>query len=167
MLANSPAPSNSSSFLFTLNGALASWSKRGFNRCGWFIQGKATGLWYEMHCTILSWRTRSFSGCTTRADSIADSIYSLFFCFLGLSLPYTNQTDTFCLGHFIWEIRWGQHVIYIAQWCYVSVPRDLSEFRNSWGFLSVSRNCQTSSWIRSCIQETCVLFGRFFYQDEI
>lgn len=75
------------------------------------------------------------SDCTTRADSIADAIYSLSFCFLELvSLSYTNWIYTFLPGNFIWEIERGRLVIYITQWCCVSAPRVPSKFRNSWGF---------------------------------
>lgn len=109
--------------------------------------------------------TRLFSGCLTRADfynRFNILTFLMFTCACLISIHNLNYYV--CLGFFFfWEVKWGQHVIYIAQWCYDSVPRVPYEFRNSWGILSVSRNCQTSSWIRSCIQQTCVLYGRFFF----
>lgn len=81
----------------------------------------------DTHVFRLHYSTRFYSG------------FNIFFCFLVVVLlSYTNWTHMFCLGFFffifIWDIKCGQHVISIAQWCYVSVPRVLSELRNSWGF---------------------------------
>lgn len=60
MRGNSPAWSNSGSFLFTFNGRdrLAKW-KKGVNRCGWFLQGKRFKT-LEWEAVFFLRRTRYF-----------------------------------------------------------------------------------------------------------
>lgn len=126
MRGNSPAWSNSGSFLFTFNGRarLAKW-KKGVNRCGWFLQGKRFKT-SEWEAVFFLRRTRYFlqrprllgSFCAHKRDGIdekkregiSSSIGYMYDCLLWWDIfSYIFKTYSIPVGtqtHFLNEFTW-------------------------------------------------------------
>lgn len=135
--------------------------RKGFNRREWFIQGKASRLWYEKQSAILSWRTHV--RLQQHNGSIFYASFNLFpFCPLHL-FSHTNELirgsfsrEKFCTRNFMQQVKldWPKfhyrHTIelFSVSRVILTIPEQAGNFKACFHARSVRGSCRLHRRLR-------------------